>query len=83
MAGPHRTACQPSSEAGGAIVDTGLPLFLLRRRDSIDATHYPVFHQMEGVQVCLLAIAANFFLLLQSSGALRVQPQGWAAVEGG
>ncbi len=21
------------------------------RRDSIDATHYPVFHQMEGVQV--------------------------------
>lgn len=27
-------------------------LFLrARRRDSIDATHYPVFHQMEGVQV--------------------------------
>ncbi|KAL6752394.1 hypothetical protein V8C86DRAFT_2755451 [Haematococcus lacustris] len=22
------------------------------RRDSIDATHYPVFHQMEGVRVC-------------------------------
>ncbi len=21
------------------------------RRDSIDATHYPVFHQMEGVRV--------------------------------
>ena len=27
------------------------PRRLLCRRDSIDATHYPVFHQMEGVRV--------------------------------
>ena len=28
-----------------------LHIISLCRRDSIDATHYPVFHQMEGVRV--------------------------------
>ena len=37
------------------LVRSGLDRFLLAgdvyRRDEIDATHYPVFHQMEGVRL--------------------------------
>lgn len=37
------------------LVSSGLDAFLLAgdvyRRDEIDASHYPVFHQMEGVRL--------------------------------
>lgn len=29
------------------------------RRDSIDASHYPVFHQLEGVRLCTLKEVTN------------------------
>ena len=52
--------CSLSSTAVSAAVLTNTMIVLptipfaagdVYRRDSIDATHYPVFHQMEGVRV--------------------------------
>lgn len=42
------------------------------RRDSVDSTHYPVFHQMEGFRVFTPEEIADSGV----SGALRFQPCG-------
>ncbi|KAJ9517752.1 hypothetical protein QJQ45_004046 [Haematococcus lacustris] len=49
---PGSSQCLAQAE----VLRSGRRAFLVTgdvyRRDSIDATHYPVFHQMEGVRVC-------------------------------
>jgi phenylalanyl-tRNA synthetase alpha chain len=47
--------CHTSAHQAEILREASSPAFLVTgdvyRRDSIDATHYPVFHQMEGVRV--------------------------------
>ena len=51
---PPPRSCHTSAHQA-EILRQGVRAFLVTgdvyRRDSIDATHYPVFHQMEGVRV--------------------------------
>ena len=52
------------------LVSAGLDAFLMvgdvYRRDEIDASHYPAFHQMEGVRLfCNHEVGASFLCFLQ------------------
>jgi len=60
------------------------------RRDSIDATHYPVFHQMEGVRVFApeqwkaAGMEPTAFAEKELKAALEVGGGGrWSVVGGG
>lgn len=58
------------------LIAMGLNNFLVvgdvYRRDEIDSTHYPVFHQIEGVRLCT---EAEIFRDVQGSGGLEIFEQ--------